>query len=64
MFNFCQFDYYVSWCISPWVYSAWDSLCFLNLVDYFLSHVKEAFSYYFFKYLLWSFFLSLLLGPL
>ena len=24
--NFCQFDYYVSWCIPPWVYPAWDSV--------------------------------------
>ena len=39
-FNFCQFDYYVSQCIPPWVYPSWDSLCFLDLVDYFLSHVR------------------------
>ena len=36
-------------------YSAWDSLCFLGLVDYFPSHVQEAFSYYLFKYFLRSF---------
>ena len=39
VFNFCQFHYYVSWCVPPWVYPAWDSMCFLDLVDYFLSHV-------------------------
>ena len=57
--NFCQFDYYVSWCIPPWVYPAWDSLCFLDLVDYFLSHVWEVFRYYLFKYFLRSFLSSL-----
>ena len=40
VFNFCQFDYYVSWCNPPWVCPAWDSLYFLDLVDYFLSHVR------------------------
>ena len=59
-FNFCQFTY-VSRCVPPWVYPSWDSLCFLDLVDYFLLHVQGAFSYYLFKYFLWSF-LSLLLG--
>ena len=29
---FCEFDYYVSWCVIPLVYPAWDSLCFLDLV--------------------------------
>ena len=31
------------------------SLCFLDLVDYFLSHVREVFSYYLFRYFLGSF---------
>ena len=31
VFNFCQFDYYVSWCVPPWVYPSWDSLHFLDL---------------------------------
>ena len=31
------------------------TLCFLDLVDYFLSHVREGFSYYLFKYVLRSF---------
>ena len=30
-------------------------LCFLNLADYFLSHVWDVFSYYLFKYFLRSF---------
>ena len=55
VFNFCQFDYYVSQCVLPWVYPSWDSLCFLDLVDYFLSHVQEVFSYYLFKYFLKSY---------
>ena len=55
VFNFCQFDYYVSWCVPPWAYPSWDSLCFLDLVDYFLSHVWEVFRYYLFKYFLRSF---------
>ena len=34
-------------CIPPWVYLAWDTLCFLvDLVDYFFFHVREVFSYY------------------
>ena len=28
--NFCHFDYSVSWCVPPWVYPAWDPLCFLE----------------------------------
>ena len=46
MFNFCHFDYYVPWCVPSWVYSDWDKLCFLDLVDYFFSHVKEVFNYF------------------
>ena len=38
------------------------TLHFLDLVDYILSHVSEVFSYYLFKYFLWPFSLSLLLG--
>ena len=53
--EFCQFDYCVSQCVPLWVYSAWDSLCFLDLVDCFLFHVREVFSYYLFKYFLRSF---------
>ena len=43
VFNFCLFDYYVSWCVPPWVYPVWDFLCFLDLVDYFLTHIREVF---------------------
>ena len=46
VFNFCQFHYLVSQCVPPWVYPAWDSLHFLDLVDHFLSHVREIFSYF------------------
>ena len=59
VFNFCQVDYYVSRRVSPWVYPAWDSLCFLHLGGYFLSHVREVFDYNLFKYFLGSFLSSL-----
>ena len=26
VFNFCHFNYYVSQCVPPWIYSAWDSV--------------------------------------
>ena len=42
----------------------WDSLCFLDLVDYFLSRVQEVLSFYLFKYFLRSFLSLFLLGPL
>ena len=44
--------------VPPWVYPSWDSLCFLDLGECFLSHVREVFNYYLFKYFL-RFFLSL-----
>ena len=50
--SFCQFDYYVSQHIPPWVYPAWDSLCFLDFSDSFLSCVSEVFGHYLFKYFL------------
>ena len=37
------------------VYPVWDSLHFLDLGDCLLSHVREFFSYYLFKYFLRSF---------
>ena len=43
---FVSLIYCVSWVVFPWVSFAWDSLCFLDLVDYFLSHVREVFNYY------------------
>ena len=30
----------------------WNSLCFLDLIDYFLSHIREVFNYNVFKYFL------------
>ena len=35
--------------VSPWVYPVWDSLCLLDLIDYFLFHTGEIFSYNLFK---------------
>ena len=43
------------------LYPVWDSLHFLDLGDYFLSHVREVFDYNLFKYFL-SLFLSSLFG--
>jgi len=45
----------VSWCVSPWVYPVWDSLCFLDLGGYFLPHFREVFNYYLLKYFLMVF---------
>ena len=39
----------MSWGVSPWVYPVWDSLGFLDLGDYFLSHFREVFNYYLLK---------------
>ena len=55
VFNFCQFDYYMSQYVSPWVYHVWDSL---NLSEYFLPHVREIFNYNLFKILSELFFFS------
>ena len=41
--------------VSPWVHPVWDSLPFLDLGGYFLSHVKEVFDHNLFKYFLRSF---------
>ena len=32
VFNICQFDYYVSRCVHPWVYPAWDSASWTWLI--------------------------------
>ena len=40
------------WCDFPRVYPVWDSLCFLDLGDFFFSHVREVFHYKLFKYFL------------
>ena len=58
VFKFCQFDYSVSLHVLAWISPVWDSLCFLNLGDCFLSCVRDIFSCYLFKYFL-SLFLSL-----
>ena len=36
--------------VPPWVYFIWHSLCFLDLSEWFLSHVRDVFGYYLFKY--------------
>ena len=43
---------HVPWHVSPWIYPVWDSLRFLDLTDYFLSHIREVFNYNLFKYFL------------
>ena len=48
----------MSWCVSPWVYPAWDSLCLLDLIDYFLFHAGEIFNYNLFKSFSYPFFFS------
>ena len=35
--------------VSPWVYPVWDSLCLLDLIDYFLFRVGEIFNHNRFK---------------
>ena len=42
----------MSWRVSPWIYPVWDSLCFQDLINYFLSHIREVFNYNLFKYFL------------
>ena len=50
----------MSWNISPWVYPVWDCLGFLDLDEYFLSHIREVFDYncldYFLTYFLFHIF--------
>ena len=45
----------MTWGVLPWVYPVWDSLGFLNLVDYFLPHFREVFNDYLLKYFLMVF---------
>ena len=52
----------MSWCVSPRVYPVWDSLRFLDLGGYFLSHVREVFHYNLFKYFLRPFLFLFLFG--
>ena len=39
----------MSWRVSPWVYTVWDSLCLLDLIDCFLFQYGEIFNYNLFK---------------
>ena len=55
VFSLCQFDQYMSQHVSPWVYPVWDSLCLLDLIDYFLFRVGDIFNYNLFKIFLISF---------
>ena len=41
--------------MSPWVYSVWDSLSFLDLGGYFFPHFREVFNCYLLKYFLTPF---------
>ena len=43
VFNFHHFDYCVYQCVPSWVHPAWNTLVFLDLVDYFLSKMLEKF---------------------
>ena len=43
------------WCVSPWVYPVWYSLCFLYLNECFLSPIRGVFSYNLLKYYLFFF---------
>ena len=45
----------MSWGVSPWVYPVWDSLGFLDLGGYFLSHFRDVFNYYLLKNFLMAF---------
>ena len=42
----------MSWRVSPWIYPVWDSLCFQDLINYFLSRIREVFNYNLSKYFL------------
>ena len=55
---------YVSWHVSPWVYPVWESLCLLDLNDYFLFNVGEIFNYNLLKFFSHTLSFSLLPGPL
>ena len=42
----------MSWHVSRWIYPVRDSLHFLDLTNYLLSHIREVFNYNLFKYFL------------
>ena len=39
----------MSWCVSPWVYPAWEYLHLMDLINDFLFHIEEVFNYNLFK---------------
>ena len=47
VFNFCKFDDCMFQHVPPWVNPVWDSACFLDLGDCFLSHDRRVFRYFF-----------------
>ena len=49
--------------VSPCIYPIWDSLHFLDLIDYFLSHVGKVFDYHLFKNFLRLFLFLFFLDP-
>ena len=49
----------MAWAVLPGVYPVWDSLGFLNLDGYCLSHFREVFNYYLLKYFLTTFLFDL-----
>ena len=53
----------MSCCVSPCIYPTWDSLHFLDLIDYFLSHVGKVFDYHLFKNFLRLFLFLFFLDP-
>ena len=55
VFSLHQFDEYVSWHVSPWVYPVLDSLCLLDLTDNFIFRVGEILNYNLFKNFLMPF---------
>ena len=60
------FDSLINMCLDvypPWIYPVWDSLCFLDLINYFLSHIREVFNYNLFKYFLSPFLFLFFLNP-
>ena len=53
VFKPCHFNYDVSQCRPLWVQLVWDSLISLGLCEFFILHIREDFSHYFFKYVLY-----------
>ena len=54
------FDNLINMCLGMfllWIYPLWDSLCFLDLIDYFLSYFREVFNCNLLKYFLRPFLL-------